>query len=57
MNPYIPDNAELTMFYQQFTEALTMAAIDEQARIIKLLEPHRYSEMSIGKVIELIEGK
>lgn len=57
MNPYIPDNAELTMFYQQFTEALTMAAIDEQRRIIKLLEPHRYSEMSIGKVIELIEGK
>jgi hypothetical protein len=57
MNPYIPDNAEITMFYQQLTEALTMAAIDEQRRIIQLLEPYRYTEISVGKLIELIEGK
>lgn len=29
----------------------------ERNRIIQLLEPYRYSEISIGKVIELIEGK
>lgn len=57
MNDYIPSNAELTMFYDQFATALTMAAMHEQARIIKVLEPYRYSEISIGKVIELIEGK
>ena len=57
MNRYIPDNAEITMFYQQFTEALMMAAIDERRKVIELLEPYRYSELSVGAIIVLIKGE
>ena len=37
MSRYIPDNAEVTMFYQQFTEALMMAAIDERRAFVEHL--------------------
>lgn len=53
----VPLNAELTMYFEDFTISLAIAKERERDRIIQLLEPYRYSEISIGKVIELIEGE
>jgi hypothetical protein len=36
----VPMNAEITMFYTEFTASLALAAQQERDRIIKMLEPY-----------------
>ena len=45
----VPMNAEITMFYTEFTASLAFAAQQERDRIIKMLEPYATHEESCYK--------